>query len=231
MQAVRFGFAQEFASVLRKSNAGVPGISFPLFRCRARRDAVPAADVARVEGTMSDDPVDLKELRLLRDRQEILDCINAYARGLDRLDAELIRRTFHPDAIDNHGPFVGGVDEFVPFAIEIESSFIRTHHGVTTHTCEIDGDLAHAESYVHFFVRLSDGRNLGAGGARYVDQLARRDGRWAITIRRIFMDWSFVVPCSSWLGPQWDLICGTRDRRDPSYERPLSPPRTNGEPA
>jgi hypothetical protein len=177
---------------------------------------------------MSDDSLTIEELRKqvrrLVDRQDILDCVNAYARGLDRLDAELIRSTFHADAVDNHGPFVGGREEFVKFAIDIESTFFWTHHGVTTHNCEVTGDTAHAESYVHFFVQTADRQNVAAGGARYVDQLARRDGKWAITIRRVFMDWSIQIPYSSWLGPDWEEVRGRRDRQDPSYQRPLAAP-------
>ncbi len=166
-----------------------------------------------------------REVRLLRDRQDILDCINAYGRGLDRLDAGLIRNAFHPDAIDNHGPFVGGVDSFVPFAIEIEGTFLATHHGITSHNCEVTGETAHAESYVLFFVRMTDGETLGAGGGRDIDKLERRGGRWAITVRRLLMDWSYLVPYDPWLGADWEAHAGARDRRDISYERPLSPPR------
>ncbi len=165
-----------------------------------------------------------REIRALRDRQEILDCVNAYGRGLDRLDATLIREAYHPDAIDNHGPFVGGVDEFVPFAIEIEGTFLATHHGITSHNCEIKGDVAHAESYVHFFVRMPDGARVGAGGGRYIDMLERRADKWAISIRRLLMDWTFLVPYDPWLGPDWEKHSGLRSPDDLSYERPLSPP-------
>jgi len=172
----------------------------------------------------SDIEVLQREIRRLRDRQDILDCVNSYGRGLDRLDADLIRQAYHPHAIDNHGPFIGSVDEFVPFAIDIESTFLSTHHGITSHNCQINGDEAHAESYVFFFVRLPDGTSVGAGGGRYVDRLERRDGQWAIVVRRLLMDWSFVVPYSPWLGADWERHCGRRDKLDPSYERPLSPP-------
>ena len=134
------------------------------------------------------------------------------------------RQAFHPDAIDNHGPFIGGVDEFVPFAIEVERSFLVTHHGITSHNCHIEGDEAHAESYVFFFVRMADGASLGSGGGRYVDKLERRDGTWAITVRRLLMDWSFTVPYSAWLGADWERASGRRDKTDPSYERPLTAP-------
>lgn len=166
-----------------------------------------------------------KQVRHLMDREEILDCVNRNARGLDRLDAELLRSTFHPDAVDNHGPFTGGREDFVKFAIDIESSFFWTHHGVTTHTCEIDGDCAHCESYVHFFVQTADRQHVAAGGARYIDKLERREGRWGIVIRRVMMDWSIQVPYSSWLGLEWENIRGRRDNEDPSYERPLKSPK------
>jgi SnoaL-like domain len=166
-----------------------------------------------------------EELRHLRDRQDILDCVNRYGRGLDRLDAALIESAYHADAIDNHGPFVGPVLEFVNFAIDVEGQFQWTHHGISSHNCEIDGDTAHAESYVHWFVRMPDGKTLGAGGGRYLDKLERRDGRWRIVLRRLLMDWSFEVPYSGWLGPDWENVRGSRDTNDPSYDRPLRLPQ------
>jgi hypothetical protein len=121
----------------------------------------------------------IREVRALRDRQEVLDCINRYGRGLDRLDADIIASAFHPDAIDNHGPFVGYVPEFVKFALEVEGQLAWTHLGITSHKCEIVGDRALAESYVQWFVRMPpDGKTLGAGGGRYIDRLERRDGQW-----------------------------------------------------
>jgi hypothetical protein len=164
------------------------------------------------------------EVRYLRDRQDILDCVNRYGRGLDRLDAGLIESAYHPDAIDNHGPFVGSVPEFVPFAIEVEGQLKWTHHGISSHNCEVDGDRAHAESYVHWFVLMPDGKTVGAGGGRYLDKLERRAGVWRITLRRLMMDWSFEVPYSGWLGPDWDDVKGSRDASDPSYDRPLQLP-------
>ena len=165
-----------------------------------------------------------KEVRYLRDRQEILDCISRYNSGLDRLDEELLAGTYHWDAIDNHGPFVGYVPEFVKFAIEIEGQFLNTHHGITSHRCDIDGDTAHAESYVFWIVSQPDGETLAAGGGRYIDRLERRNGEWRFTVRRLLMDWTFQVPKASWLGVEWDAVKGSRDKNDPSYQRPLQLP-------
>lgn len=165
-----------------------------------------------------------RQVRYLSDRQEVLDCVNLYGRGLDRLDPELIRDAFHPGGIDNHASFVGTVDEFVPWAIEIESTFKLTHHGVSSHNCEIDGDVAHAESYIHFFVVMQDKPVIGAGGGRYIDKLERRDGKWALTIRRFLLDWTYEVPSSDWLGTEWSLFPPLRSHADISYQRPLEMP-------
>ena len=169
-----------------------------------------------------------QEVRYLRDRMDILDCVNAYGRGLDRLDSRLIREAYHPDAVDQHGPFLGDVDQFVPFAIECEASFLATHHGISSHNCEIDGSTAHAESYVHFFVRLPDGATIGFGAGRYVDRLEKREGKWAIVVRRFLIDCTFEVPSSAWLGPDWEAVVGRRDPGDFSYQRPLARPTANG---
>jgi len=47
----------------------------------------------------------------LADRAAITDVMYRWCRAVDRLDVEGIRGVFHPDAIDNHGPFIGIVDE------------------------------------------------------------------------------------------------------------------------
>jgi len=163
-------------------------------------------------------------VQYLADRQEILDRITGYGRGLDRLDPDLIRSAFHGDGIDDHGAFVGKVDEFVPWAIECEAAFRLTHHGISSHSCEIDGDTAHCESYIHFFVAFSDRPVIGAGGGRYIDRLERREGRWAITVRRFVLDWTYEVPSSEWLGPEWSASLPKRSREDLAYQRPLQAP-------
>lgn len=165
-----------------------------------------------------------REVRYLRDRQEILDLVNTYCRGLDRLDPDLIANAFHPDAIDNHYDFVGGVEAFVPYAIEVESRLAGTHHGISTHLCEIDGDTAHAESYVHFFLRRPDGKTASIGSGRYIDRLERRDGAWRIAVRQILMDTHSETDGTPWARNAHLFHTGSRDRDDPSYQRPFDLP-------
>jgi SnoaL-like domain len=166
-----------------------------------------------------------REVRCIKDRQAILDCINRYCRGLDRLDADVLGGSYHEGALDRHGPFIGTREEFVPWAIDLVRAFPATHHSVTTHNCEIDGDRAYAESYCLFFTIMPDGKTLGCGAARYVDQLERRAGRWAIVARCEVMDCAWELPRSSWLGSAWEEVLGRRDLQDLSYSRPLHVPR------
>lgn len=164
------------------------------------------------------------ELRELRDRQDILDCVNRYGRGLDRLDAECLRDAFHAGGIDDHGAFVGPVEDFVPWAIDCEAAFAVTHHTIGSHSCEIDGETAHAESYVHFLVQHQKTKSIGVGVGRYLDRLECREGRWAIVVRRFVLDMTFTAEASDWLGPEWSAAPPRRDRTDLVYQRPLRSP-------
>ena len=164
------------------------------------------------------------ELQGLIDRQAILDCIHRYARALDRHDDELLASVFHPDAIDNHGPWVGGREPFVRWANHEVHSHLDAHmHHITTHSCELDGDVAHTESYVIFVHRHRDGRTITVGGGRYIDRLEKREGEWRIALRRLIMDYRYVADGSSFRDDD-GYQKGTQDRGDVSYERPLALP-------
>jgi len=178
---------------------------------------------------MADDAIDVqalaRDVRYLRDRLDILDCVSRYCRGLDRNDPDLLNAVYHPGAIDRHGPFLGTREEFVPWATELMRGFPGSHHSLTTHICEIDGDVAHAESYCVFFTVMPEGKPLGCGAARYIDALERRDGRWAIATRVEVIDCIYEVAGSEWLAPEWTEIKAAADRSDYCYARPLRAPR------
>src|SRR5690606_13574077 len=89
------------------------------------------------------------EARLARviDQQEITDVIHRYCRGIDRCDFDLVRSCYHPDAIDDHGDFRGGVDEFVAYVQQGLLRFEGTMHFVGNVLVEVHGATARAESY------------------------------------------------------------------------------------
>ncbi|MFM8863148.1 MAG: nuclear transport factor 2 family protein, partial [Acidimicrobiia bacterium] len=53
---------------------------------------------------------------IVADRLAIADLMALYCRGIDRLDRDLVRSCFHPDATDTHGSFHGTIDEFLDWA-------------------------------------------------------------------------------------------------------------------
>lgn len=80
-------------------------------------------------------------------RQEIADVILRYARGVDRLDFDLVRSCYHPDAYDDHGSFAGGVEEFIAMCEQFLPKWTATQHFMGNMLIEVDGDVARAETY------------------------------------------------------------------------------------
>ena len=181
-----------------------------------------------MENTTTTTPAEerLARLEQLLDRQDILDCLTRFSRGMDRFDRELFLSAFHPDAVIAAGEFVGGPAELYDWAARMhEQGQCATQHNLLNHSCEIDGDVAHSETYYLFAARNRDDSNWIAGG-RYIDRLERRDGAWRLALRTNAIEWSGLVP--SLPIPFADVpgvhLNGvpSRDRRDPSYRRPLT---------
>ena len=166
------------------------------------------------------------DVRYLLDRTEILDCVARHARGCDRHDVDLITAAYHPDGVDEHGHAINAGPQYGAWANATHAETSRVHtHNITTHSCEIDGDTAHAESYVIVVLIGIDGKSAQFITGRYIDRLERRDGQWRIVVRRSTVEGMFLgdarVLQSSFFTEKGYLV-GTRDRSDLSYQRPLS---------
>ena len=161
-----------------------------------------------------------RQLQHLLDRQAILDCLNRYCFGVDRHDGELIASAFHPDALDEHGPFTGGPEALVQWANDFHARGFRSHsHCLTSHACEIEGEVAHAHSYCLYGLARHDGETVAFGCARYVDRLERRAGQWRIALRKVLIEWRGEFKSHLPAG----YPSGRWDRLDPAYQRPLAP--------
>jgi len=130
----------------------------------------------------------------LLDRELIRDLVQRYARGVDRRDFDLVRSCYHPDAIDEHGPYRGGVDGFIEFLGEQLARWSVTQHVIGNSLIEFEGDRAHVETYAVAYHRTlpTPGRPVRdlTAGCRYVDVMEKRDDRWGIVHRVVVMDWS-----------------------------------------
>ena len=150
-----------------------------------------------------------------------------YCRGVDRMDWDLIRSIYHPDAVDDHRKFRGSVEEFIEWAAPILSAFVCTTHFCGNQYVEVEGDSGWMESSTLAFHRRFPTEDSPAVdyvmNLRYVDVVERRDGEWRILDRTLICESESTLPVGEHarLGPAWLDSAATRDRTDRSYTAAL----------
>jgi hypothetical protein len=168
-------------------------------------------------------------LQRLLDEREIKAVLTNYCRGVDRLDAELLRSVYHADAVDNHGAtFRGNAHAFVDVIVERLSRVSRTLHTIGNVTIDIRGDFAWVETYFlvyHHEDRENPGPLMNPAGTdllaagRYVDKFEKRDGAWKILRRDVLREFTRIDPTGAELPEPVDGPRSTRSADDPSYSR------------
>jgi hypothetical protein len=167
----------------------------------------------------------LQTVRHLKDRQDIIDCIQRESRARDRQDSEQIASCWWDDGVDEHGAFTHRMPDYPERAnMGHRMNFHMTSHNITNHLCEIDGDTAYCESYVIGALRWLDKEITSIAFGRYLDQLERRNGEWRMLTRRCTIEttadadpsWLHSDAIKGFLKPLWS-------KEDPSYERPITP--------
>jgi hypothetical protein len=223
-------------SFIAKHGAKVLGSLLMLFCLvqapHAQQSAADVAErIAALQGRVGNlDP----RVAYLQDRGEIFDVAMRYVRGADRHDKDLARSAFWPDATISYGEPMGR-DAFIDWNERALSDYAAHQHHVTGQTVDFDGDTAHVESYVLYFLVPRDrtvdepgtatpGRALESektrlGSGRFIERWERRGGEWKILIREYVEDLALeggtVDLCAS------RACLGTWDRNDFSYMRPL----------
>lgn len=171
----------------------------------------------------------LRTVRYLKDRRDILDCIQRECRARDRQDSEQIASCWWPEGIDEHGAFIHRMPDYPESAnAGHRAMFHMTSHNITNHLCELDGDTAYCESYVIGGLRWLHGKSTSIAFGRYLDQLEKRNGEWRMLVRRCTIEmtadadpsWLQAEAIKGFLKPQWS-------KDDPSYERPIVPKPVN----
>jgi hypothetical protein len=166
------------------------------------------------------------KLQYLLDRQEILDCIARNARGCDRHDSALLSSSYSAQGVDEHGYAVNPGDRYADYANKTHAAGSKHNmHHLTTHSCEINGDVAHCDSYVIGLFLNTDGKSSRLIAGRYVDRLERKNGEWRIALRRSTVEVLMTGDATILTLPMFKdmgYLTGERDQRDPSYLRPLT---------
>lgn len=161
-------------------------------------------------------------VQMLIDQAEIRDVHLRYCRGVDRMDWELVRSCYHPDATDDHGGYSGGIDGFMKWVATALARFESTQHFTGNQLVEVDGDAAWAEHYAIVTHRRASSDTEPASdlvaNVRYVDRMERRNDAWRIARRVVIADSDRLDPVErTWLAG--NTAPARRDRMDPSYER------------
>jgi hypothetical protein len=132
----------------------------------------------------------------LEARTRIEDALKRHARGVDRGDWALVESAYHPGGFEQHGGFVGQVEDFI--------SYLKGRHKDVEHSVHFLGNVnitfhsatrAVVESYVLGSFLHPAGSPLASGefGARmealvrYVDDFTCAAGEWRILKRYVVM--------------------------------------------
>ena len=218
------------------SFAGVLGLVLAVLTAAcapvAQEGTVAASELAASLGARLDalDP----QVRYLKDRKDIFDVLKRYTRGADRHDKDLVRSAFWPEATISAGTQMSR-DRYVDWEESELAGYAAHQHHITGQTIDIDGDTAHVESYVVYFlvprdrsVDTAGSATLGKantkektrmGSGRYIERWERRNGDWKILVREYVEDLAL-------LGETVDLCTtggclGSWSHDDLSYARPL----------
>ena len=156
------------------------------------------------------------------DRLAIQDCLNRYARGIDRRNWEFLASAFHPGAKLDQGDFKGTIEEMLENVASRHAAIEQSAHLLTNTQIEFDSENgAVVETYFLAWLRNAhvpaaikaamgateagkiDMRSLG----RYIDRFERRDGHWRIAQRICVAETltGTAAPETATLSPNWVL--------------------------
>lgn len=175
-----------------------------------------------------------EDLQKVLDHIAVRDVALKVARATDRMDWDLMRTCYWPDAIDDHShDFKGNVEEFIAWIDVALRNFEFSSHYLMNQLVELDGDVAWLESYC-----IAQHRTLATPeqpqqydwhlNVRYCDKMERRNGEWRIKHRQLAWEGGQFMPVPTEsvdadalpsLSTKGIGVPGRRDRSDRCYDR------------
>jgi hypothetical protein len=165
-------------------------------------------------------------LEILLAKEEIMQQIYNYCRGLDRMDKPLALQVWHKDGTADYGGTVTLGSEFVERAFKLHEGYISHTHQMVQTIIKVNGDQAVSETYANTsMLQALDERRVqgvlvrprGSSATlirgRYADRWSKREGRWALDHRKYIEEFRTVEEL-----PEQRPSQARRDRMDPSYE-------------
>ena len=147
-------------------------------------DAQPAPSSASVASTASADqptnPTPTADQLLIT--EACREAARRYSYGIDRLDVDVMKSAYWPDATDDHGLFVGNAWEFCDRVVSTHDRWTWTMHSIFNHRIDIDPDGKHARGEMYNVSCLFNEKDrvLSTWYGRYLDTYQRRGDEWRI---------------------------------------------------
>ncbi len=127
----------------------------------------------------------------LSDSAAILEILHCHCRGLDRVDAQLLKNCYWPEAEVDYGSFVGPAHTFADvIGPALSGAYELTRHCIGNVHIQVLDDTARVESYVNATHLFKGGTQEMRFEGRYLDTLEKRDSQWKMIHRKVVMDWS-----------------------------------------
>jgi hypothetical protein len=120
----------------------------------------------------------------LSDLQCIRDACLRYCRGVDRLDADIMKSAYWADATDCHGVYDGNAWDFADFCMEAHLPWRGTMHCMLNHSITLEGEGRASGEIYNVTYLFKDGGEQDTWYGRYLDEYEKRDGEWRI-MRRV----------------------------------------------
>ncbi len=138
--------------------------------------------------------MDEAKLRQLFDRMEITDVSTRYASGVDMKDKELYRSCFTNEisvdfsSIGMGAPMTMSADAWVEQVMTFMEMYESTHHIITNHSININGDEATSTTYLQAQHYNPD--SMMTIGGYYSNKLMRTSEGWRIYDLKLTQTWS-----------------------------------------
>lgn len=128
------------------------------------------------------------ETRTLIAKSQIHDVMARYVRGVDHLDADVLKSCYHPDGYEHHHIFNGNAHEFADWRVR---QTFRSHHMLSECAITIEGERALVETPHTAVVQVAVDKDGQRGTIEvstqgwYLDLFTERDGVWKIAYQRV----------------------------------------------
>jgi len=165
------------------------------------------------------------------DRQEIEQLLYRLVRSLDRMDIELLKSCYWPEAIEELEDTITGMFQyngkawdFAPTVMEVFSNLNRTQHRLSSILTQLDGDKATAETYITAYHQFTDEKGEEKDqfvGARQLYKFEKRNDEWRILHRFSIWEWNQNIDNTAlWVDPKNvnEKYLPKRDKSDISYQ-------------